>query len=373
MADPTTIMNNAARNVPSGTVSYGDASSREGNPGTLDIFKYPSNLGSDSSESKNFVLFYAKPGGPGNRTNLGLSSKSSLTALYIPPNALRTNFEGKYEEFRGGRVFEQGLTDMAVTFGPAAAASVITKHPLITGISAVLGAVGSAVYKGVSDGNLSTGMIVEQTMNTISNSAQGFGTLVAGSAGSSGMLNPLQAGLGFAINPHSSLLYKGPGAFRVHDFSFDFWPRSYIEAESVSKLIQNFKSKMLPKMNDFMKLKSVYFGFPHEFYIDFYIGSGEGSVKQFKQMGIKRSVLTKMNMNFDGPQGPSFYDPPTSGKEPMPVHTKLDMSFQETEFILEYNNTTSDNFAIKDDFKVRGEKIIAKRDKELNDDGKHNN
>ena len=353
MADPTTIMNNAARNVPSGTVSYGDRHGPEGNPGTLDIFKYPENLASDPSESKNFVLFYAKPGGPGNRTNLGLSSKSSLTALYIPPNALKTNFEGKYEEFRGGRVFEQGLTDMAATFGPAAAASVITKHPIATGISAILGAVGSAIYKGVSDGNLSTGMVVDQTMNTLSDAGQGFGTLVAGAAGSSGMLNPLQAGLGFAINPHSSLLYKGPGAFRVHDFSFDFWPRSYDEAKSVSKLIQNFKSKMLPKMNDFMKLKSVYFGFPHEFYIDFYIGSAESSIKQFKQMGIKRSVLTKMNMNFDGPQGPSFYDPPTAGDEPMPVHTKLDMSFQETEFIIEYNNTTSDNYEIRDEFTNR--------------------
>ena len=58
MADPTTIMNNAARNVPSGTVSYGDRHGPEGNPGTLDIFKYPENLASDPSESKNFVLFY---------------------------------------------------------------------------------------------------------------------------------------------------------------------------------------------------------------------------------------------------------------------------------------------------------------------------
>ena len=105
-------------------------------------------------------------------------------------------------------------------------------------------------------------------------------------------------------------------------------------------------------MKDFWKLKSVYFGFPHEFFIDFYIKTDEGT-KEFSQMGIKRSVLTKMNMNFDGPQGPSFYDPPTAGDEPMPVHTKLDMSFQETEFIIEYNNTTSDNYEIRDEFTNR--------------------
>ena len=45
-------------------------------------------------------------------------------------------------------------------------------------------------------------------------------------------------------------------------------------------------------------------------------------------MGIKRSVLTDMNLNFDSPQGPSFYDPPDKNKEPMPVHTKMQLSFK---------------------------------------------
>ena len=35
------------------------------------------------------------------------------------------------------------------------------------------------------------------------------------------------------------------------------------------------------------------------------------------------------------------------------VHTKLDMSFQESEFFIEYNNTTSDNYEIRDEFTNR--------------------
>ena len=340
MADPSQVMLDAAQQVPIGRVEVGD-----GHPhsrGQLPIQKYPIDLAMDSSDTKNFVMFYIKPGGPGNRSNMGLSSTSSLIAMHIPPGSLKTSFEGKYEEFRGGRVFEQGLGNMAATVGPAAISSMITKNPFVAGISAILGAAGKSIYQnGIKD----PGLTFKETVNNLGDSASSIAQLGIGGLASSGTLNPLQAGLGFAINPHSSLIYQGPGAFRTHDFSFDFWPRSYEEAKSVSDIIRTFKKSMLPKMKDFWKLKSVYFGFPHEFFIDFYIKTKD-STKEFSQMGIKRSVLTKMGLNFDGPQGPSFYDPPDSGSDPMPVHTKLDLIFQETEFILEYDGKTTD----EDDF-----------------------
>ena len=74
----------------------------------------------------------------------------------------------------------------------------------------------------------------------------------------------------------------------------------------------------------------------------------EDGHKKFKQMGIKRSVLTDMNLNFDAQQGPSFYDPPEKNKEPMPVHTKMQLSFRETEFILSYKGVSTDNAEIND-------------------------
>tara|TARA_B100000131_G_scaffold309133_1_gene339234 strand:+ start:5989 stop:7068 length:1080 start_codon:yes stop_codon:yes gene_type:complete len=354
MADPSQVMLAAAQQVPLGRATEVRG---KGSHTSVAIRKFPQNLAQDESDTKNFVMFYVKPGGPGNRGSSGLSGTSSLIALHIPPGALKTSFEGKYEEFRGGRVFEQGLPNLAAVAGPAALSSLVTKSPIIAGISAVLG----GVAKGISDtGSLDPGIVFKQTVNNLGDAGGSIATLAVGGAASGGLLNPLKAGMGFAINPHSSLIYQGPGAFRTHDFSFDFWPRSYQEAIEVAGIVQTFKEKMLPKMKDFWKLKSVYFGFPHEFHIDFYIKT-DGGTKEFSQMGIKRSVLTKMNVNFDGPQGPAFYDPPEKGQEPMPVHTKLDLVFQETEFILEYEGKTTDlqnyygqDFRATDDDYVHG-------------------
>ena len=61
-----------------------------------------------------------------------------------------------------------------------------------------------------------------------------------------------------------------------------------------------------------------------------------GGVKKFDQMQINRSVLTDFTLDYDGGQGPAFYEPPRSQDEPMPVHTKATMNFQETEVIIDY-------------------------------------
>ena len=83
------------------------------NNSSTKIFKYPSDIGADESDTQNFVLFYAKPGGPRNRQTQGLGRNSSLIALHIPPGALQTNFQGNYETMVGGRVFEEGGVNLA--------------------------------------------------------------------------------------------------------------------------------------------------------------------------------------------------------------------------------------------------------------------
>jgi hypothetical protein len=142
------------------------------------------------------------------------------------------------------------------------------------------------------------------------------------------------------------LLYNGPDAFRKHGFTFDFWPNSYDEAVAVRNIIKSVKSSMLPKMNSFSVLKSIYFDFPHEFQISFFIAVGD-NVKKFDQMQIKRSVLTDLTLDYDGGQGPAFYEPPKGQDEPMPVHTRATMNFQETEFIIDYPKTgnTSEDYS----------------------------
>ena len=61
MADPNVVMNGASAQVPIAGASF----DVDHGPHTVStkIFKYPSDIGADESDTQNFVLFYAKPGG----------------------------------------------------------------------------------------------------------------------------------------------------------------------------------------------------------------------------------------------------------------------------------------------------------------------
>ena len=79
MADPNVVMNGASAQVPIAGASF-DIESYTHTTNTK-IFKYPLDIGADESDTQNFVLFYAKPGGPRNRQTQGLGRNSSLIAL----------------------------------------------------------------------------------------------------------------------------------------------------------------------------------------------------------------------------------------------------------------------------------------------------
>ena len=339
MADPNDVMNGVSAQVPRAGANY---ELTQGNK--TKIFKYPLDIGSDESDTQNFVLFYAKPGGPRNRQTQGSGRNSSLIALHIPPGSLQTNFQGNYETMVGGRVFEEGGVNLATVAGAAGLASLVSANPIVAGIGAVIGSGVSSVAGVMGSANKTSN---EGWLDKLSQAGTSAATLAVGSLGQTGVLNPITVGAGVAVNPHMALTYQGPGAFREHKFDFDFYPRDYPEAQEISSIVTQFKNRMLPELNDFGFLKSIYFNFPHEFFIEFFIKSEEGH-KKFKQMGIKRSVLTDMNLNFDAQQGPSFYDPPDKNKEPMPVHTKMQLSFRETEFILSYKGVSTDNAEIND-------------------------
>ena len=342
MADPNVVMNGASAQVPIAGASY-DIESYTHTTNTK-IFKYPLDIGADESDTQNFVLFYAKPGGPRNRQTQGSGRNSSLIALHIPPGSLQTNFQGNYETMVGGRVFEEGGVNLATVAGAAGLASLVSANPIVAGIGAVIGSGVSSVAGVMASANKTSN---EGWLDKLSQAGYSAATLAVGSLGQTGVLNPITVGAGVAVNPHMALTYQGPGAFREHKFDFDFYPRAYEEAEEISSIVTQFKNRMLPELNDFGFLKSIYFNFPHEFFIEFFIKSEEGH-KKFKQMGIKRSVLTDMNLNFDAQQGPAFYDPPDKKSEPMPVHTKMQLTFRETEFILSYKGVSTDNAEIND-------------------------
>ena len=342
MSDPNT-MNSVATRVSGGGVG----SSPYNNVGS--VLKYPLTLGEVHTDTQNFILFHAKPGGPRKRSG-GLGWDTSDIALHIPPGSMKTKFTGNFTPLTGGALFEsEGRLMGAGMAGGALASTIATRFKGVAAIVGVLAGIGmktagEAMASGSAEGFAKS---IFKGIEGLDENAKQF----AGSVGAlaianfGGALAPVSAMEGVGINPHIAMIYQGPGAFRTHDMSFDFWPRSYTEAVAIKRIVQTFKRRMLPKMHNFLGMKSVYFDFPHEFFIDFFISTATGP-KRFDQMGIRRSVLTAMDINFDASaSGPAFYDNPTG--DPLPVHTKLTLVFQETEFILDnpdlLDQSTSDS------------------------------
>ncbi len=338
MSDPNLMNSRAA------TVAYGGVTMGEG----AAVLKYPLTLGEVHTDTQNFILFHAQPGGPRNRGR-GAEFGASDIALHIPPGSMKTKFTGNFTPLTGGAIYEaSGHTMAAGMTGGAVAATLAKRYKGVAAIVGVLAGIGMNNIKNAFEAgdvdSMKSALFagIEGLDDEVMKFGQSAGALAIANFG--GALQPVTAMEGIGINPHIAMIYQGPGAFRTHDMTFDFWPRSYAEAVAVKNIVQTFKRRMLPKMGEFLGMKSIYFDFPHEFFIDFYVGTSTGP-KRFDQMGIRRSVLSAMDINFDASaQGPAFYDNPSS--DPLPVHTKLSLVFQETEFILEnqdlQDNSTSD-------------------------------
>ena len=184
------------------------------------VLKYPLDLGNSKSTNQNFILFDVKEGGPRNRRSTNSLSTSHI-ALHIPPGALKTQYGGNYEELAGGRVFEESGLSLAGAGLGAALPTLITKNPAFALIGFLGGSAISSIARTVGGGldeGESTGVLNEAQRATVA-----AGTLAANAL--SGALTPVTAGMGVAVNPHSSLIYRGPNAFREHGFTFDFWAR----------------------------------------------------------------------------------------------------------------------------------------------------
>ena len=210
----------------------------------------------------------------------------SSIVLYIPPNALKTDFESTYENAEGaatkaafggalGRMAEQGI-------GATLLAGL--KGAGLTSVSALA----RQVEKG-------TGMLAAQ---------------------------------GIAINNHMALTYKGPSKFRQHSFSFSFFPKNEPEAKNVRRILGDFENGMLPRMAGGMTrvtgrtLSQPLFMSPRHWTIDFLTKTGTVNKYLFQ---IKKSVITSMSVNHDPNSTVSLHE------DGSPVQTTLGLTFQEIE------------------------------------------
>jgi hypothetical protein len=122
--------------------------------------------------------------------------------------------------------------------------------------------------------------------------------------------------VGIAVNPQVDVLYGSP-ELRTFTFDFLFAPRNQKEADSVSKIIQEFKFHASPEALGGGIGLGRYFVPPSEFDIEFSVTS----------MGkISTCVLQNVTVDY-APSGVAFY---ADGK---PVGTRMTLQFKELEYI----------------------------------------
>ena len=119
----------------------------------------------------------------------------------------------------------------------------------------------------------------------------------------------LGAKAGIALNPMREMMFEGIG-FRSWNFTYELYPRSQMEADTINKIIYAFRTAMLPdsfKMDLFGKgdsdtgtdgttLADTFFNYPNVFDISF-----EGPIK-YKLDGFLPAVCTKCDVDHTGGQ-----------------------------------------------------------------------
>jgi len=135
----------------------------------------------------------------------------------------------------------------------------------------------------------------------------------------------LSKALGVATNPHEEMFFKKP-EFRSFSYTFDFYPKSEQEMEDVNKIIFLFKYHMHPGL-DTSSLGGKLFKVPSEFEIHYaYFGQENEYLNK-----ISTCVLRDMNVEYGPTEQFSTFR--NNQKGAPPVHTKVTLEFQETQFI----------------------------------------
>ena len=226
----------------------------------------------------------------------------SSIALYIPPNGLRTAFDANYGGLEGAGI--------RATMGSA--------------LSRLNMAGATSVASFGLGGDWDAGNIGASLMAGITSAGTAALGKVAGAVDKgTGML----AAQGIAVNNHMALVYKGPGEFRTHDFSFNFFPKHEDDSKVIKDILQDLKDGMLPKMSGtpLRKNRAVsapFFMAPRHWTIDFFNGDGTENTYIHK---IKKSVIKQMQINHDPNSTISLHE------DGSPVQTTLTLTFQEIE------------------------------------------
>lgn len=266
--------------------------------GTTQVYTYPDSLGQETAANHHYMIIDAFTSnvidGYAADTQPNLS-----VAMYIPPGALKTKYESKYNTFEGG----EGIINIAKTQLSGVKTFDDIKSKMMTSFA--------------GDG-------VSETLTEQFDSVAYIGAKKA--LESSDITRAAAIGGGIALNPYMTVHFSGPGQHRNFGFSFDFIARRKEESETIQKIISGLKERMLPGQLT-QQGHSYFLTYPDQFNITFYI-NGEAQGKDTPIFRISRSVLTDLSVDYGG-QGTNVFFKDT----PHPFNIKLDLQFQELDIL----------------------------------------
>ena len=263
----------------------------------MDTIDYPAGIGADAMQPYMLLTSYESKNAISSVTNSeGKGIPISSIALYIPPNALKTQYTANYEGLEGG---------------------------------ALRAAAGGAISDFLGEGKNT----MEGTGSFLWESLKSAGVGLMGKAAkqiekSTGFLS---AAHGIAVNNHLALTYRGVSKFREHSFTFNFFPKNNTDAGKIRELLKDFRNGMLPRMGagtDAVmqkgnRLSAPFFSAPRHWTIDFHIPSHDEEIDFLFRIG--KSVITAMDVNHDPNSTVSLHS------DGSPVQTTLALTFQEIE------------------------------------------
>jgi hypothetical protein len=256
-----------------------------------DYYEYPTNLGRGDGQLNHWMSFqgFSFSRGP------GTGAPTVDIALYIPPDALQTSYKSDYSAVSLGQIAGRG---------------------------------GEFLKKMGSGGNLPDMIAAELKSLASEGLASGVAAGVASKL-SAEKKTMMEQATGSVLSPYAVAAYKGPTDMREHKFTFKFNPHNSDESMLVTKIINAFKSAMLPSTGggDHSTSPSGTFGYPDEWTITYYIDGDELPSNAFNPMfNIGRSVLKSCEVNYATESVPLFFE----GTQ-FPVSAEMSLSFMELE------------------------------------------
>jgi len=254
---------------------------------SVTYYEYPEYLGNGLMHWISFEGFAFNRG-----TSTG--SPTLDICLYIPPDALQTSYKSEYTSVSMGQIGGRALTAFQKAGGGTSLKNVVAAQ---------------------AAGLKSEGV----AMAALKKKAGETGTTI------------MEQMTGSVLSPYLVAAYKGPTDMREHKFTFKFNPHNVDESMVVTKIINEFKSAMLPSTTGghTRTSPSGTFGYPDEFKITYYVNGNPLPADSFNPMfNVGRSVLKACDVNYATEGVPLFFE----GTQ-FPVSAEMSLSFMELEVL----------------------------------------